>query len=176
MSDGRPSGLPEYGEYATPEEQAAASGVQPHWDPPVVAEPEPAGAAPQRWDVVLTIVLVAIGTFITINSIAGYADLPGTLAQIYAAYGYEGAVASAELASRVGIVLSIVNPALLVIAVVISAARLRAGRVTFWVPLLIGAIATVVSIVLFGVVLAGDPAFVDFLGTRTPVPTGTPAG
>lgn len=177
MSDERPA-RPEYGEYASPEDQAAASGVQPHWEPPAVAggAPEPERAAPRRWDVVLTVLLVAIGAYTTINSVGAYLDLPGTFQRLYDAYGYTGTFPATDLARPIGVVLAIVEPVALVLAVALSARQMRRGRVTFWIPLTIGAVATILASVLLVVVLWQDPGFVQFLGTPPAVTTPTPQG
>jgi hypothetical protein len=173
---------PEYGEFASPEEQAAAAGVQPHWDPPTLpasrSEPGAAAAttvaAPRRWDLTLTMVLIVLGTFATFNSFGGYADLAGTLNGLYKVYGYTGTVADPVLANRVGVAMNVVQVVALVLAVIVSARRLRAGRLAFPVPLIAALVAAVASVILVGSVLGSDPAFLEFLNSQPTMPTSTP--
>lgn len=172
MTDQRPR--PEYGEYATPEEQAEAIGTVPEAMQDItpqaivdVPAATPAAALPvqRRWDLVLTIVLVAVGTYVTFSSLSVYADLGGFMQEVYATYGYTGTLADPSLASAVGIALNIVQPVLLVLAVVLAARSLRAGRVTFWIPLAAGVLAFVIWFVLVVVIFVSDPGLMNYLQT-----------
>jgi hypothetical protein len=163
-------GRPEYGEYATPEEQAAAMGTD---IPVVVAEQLPvapplmavpvASAQPRRWDRILTIALLAMGTIFVISSTSTYADLPYSISEVYALYGFEGTHPDAELANSVGLAINIVQVVLLIIAIVLSWFTLRRGRLSFYIPLVAGVLANIVGTVLLTTLLLADPSFVDFM-------------
>lgn len=169
MSDTRPT--PEYGEYATPEEQAAAIGtvpeamqdITPQATPHAAVETPSSTLAPaRRWDVIATVALVVFGAYVTFSSIPQYADLQATIEQVFAGYGYTGTYANPSLAHGVGIALNIVQPIGLLIAVVFSARRLRSGRISFWIPLSTGIIVGIVSLALMAVVFLSDPSFMAF--------------
>ncbi|MFT4123674.1 MAG: DUF6264 family protein, partial [Microbacteriaceae bacterium] len=136
----------------------------------------PPAAGPRRWDLVVTVLLVAFGTLTTIDGMAGWLDLPATLSQLYTALGYDGAVEPVALAGRVGVALAILNPALLVIGIVVSSLRLRGGRLGFVWPLGTGIVAAFVSMVLLAIVLSADPGFLGFLGTPSTIPSVSPSG
>jgi drug/metabolite transporter (DMT)-like permease len=176
---------PEYGEYATPEQQAEAMGVvyeppkEPTAQTPAVAAPAATVTAtppalkaaadlpkqPRRWDLVLSIALVVIGTYVVLSSFATYGDLPYSLTQIYAMYGYDGSYPDIERANAVGLALNIIQPALLVIAVILSSRSLRRGRITFYIPLAGGILALIVTSILLTTLFLADPSFVEFMQT-----------
>jgi hypothetical protein len=177
MTADRP--LPQYGEYATAEEQAGASGL-PLGEGQAV--PAPAGqrsavpvVAPARrhWDFTLTLVLIAIGAFASINGIAASAELPETLRQVYAMYDYDGPGASAGLVRAIGMAMAVTPPILSVVAIVLSVARLRAGRIAFFIPLLAGVVAVLITIALMATLLTADPAFLEHLSA---LPAGSLPG
>lgn len=174
MTDARER--PEYGEYATPEEQAEAMGTPtaPFVEAAIV-EPEAladAAAAvtrpqPRRWDLVLTIALIVVGTYQVFTGFVSYSDLPYTLSQVYALMGYDGDYPDIERANAVGLAINIVQPVLLVIAILLAMRSLRRGRVTFYIPLIAGVVSTIILFVFFAVLLAGDPALMKFAETMS---------
>lgn len=169
MTDTRPR--PEYGEYATPEEQAEAmGGVLPVVETPapvvdVVAPPVVAEKQPRRWDLVTTIALIIFGIYTTISGFATYSDLAYSLGQVYALYGYDGQYPNAEQAASVGLVINIVQPVLLIVTIWLSTVWLRKGRVTFWIPLTAGLVSGITSSALLMTLLFADPGFVAFMMT-----------
>jgi hypothetical protein len=169
VTDSRPR--PEYGEYATPEEQAAAIGTVPEAVqditpqavvPNVTPAPALAAGQPRRWDMIATVLLLAIGAYVTVASFGQYADMQNTLQQTYAAYGYTGTFPNPDLTRTIGVTLNIVQPVVLILAALLSARFLRAGRVAFWIPLVGGVFVTIVTGVLFAVIVGADPAFVTY--------------
>jgi hypothetical protein len=167
VTDERPR--PEYGEYATPEEQAAAIGTVPEAmqdiTPQAVVpeeQPRPALSPARRRDLIASVALIVIGAWITFSSLAQYANLQATIEQVYTGYGYTGTYADPALASAVGITLNIVQPVALAIAAIFTARRLRAGKVAFWIPLVAGVVVSLISLALIVVVFAADPAFMAF--------------
>jgi hypothetical protein len=165
---------PEYGEYATPEEQAEAMGTPTApfveaaiVEPAALAEASAAIVTPQprRWDLVLTIALVVLGAYGVFNGFASNADLAYSITQAYTALGYDGQFPDIERANAVGLTLNIVQPILLALAVLLSGLSLRRGRVTFYIPLAAGVLSTIVSGILLMTLIYSDPGFWAFAQT-----------
>jgi uncharacterized membrane protein YhaH (DUF805 family) len=172
VTDARPR--PEYGEYATTEEQAEAMGVvyRPAVEPvePVAPQPQPVVPAaaivqPRRWDLVTTIALIVFGTYVTVSGFATYGDLPSALTQIYSMYGYEDGYDGTAAAATFGMVINIVQVVLLAVAAYLSSRRLRTGKVTFWIPLTAGILSSATSTTLLMILLFSDPGFMQFMTT-----------
>src|SRR4051812_33190602 len=171
MSDRPTSGpAPGYGEYAPRPPE-----------PPRTAEPErtaetelpatPTGARPHSavrrgpaWDRVLTIGLLTLGVLNVLAGIPQFLRLPETLDDAYAMQGF-GDYTADSLASAIGIAINVVSVVLLLVAVALSVARLRAGRLAFWVPLAAGATSAIVTIALMAVAMLGDPAISGYLSS-----------
>ncbi len=164
MSDRPTSGpAPQWGEYGpTPE--------HPPMPPPAAMEPEPElrreAAQPRRasasWDRVLTIALLVFGTFNVLTGIPQMLRLSQALDEAYASQGF-GDYTADSLATAMGIAVNVVNVLLLIAAVAASVRQLRAGRIAFWIPLVAGAVALIVTIVLIGAAMLGDPALPSYL-------------
>ncbi|WP_210479412.1 DUF6264 family protein [Naasia sp. SYSU D00948] len=166
MSDRPTSGpAPRWGEYGPAPEPA------PELPPPVAPAPEqpPATAARRAaptWDRVLTIALLVFGTVNVLTGIPQMLRLPDALDEAYAMQGF-GDYTAIALASAIGIAVNVVNVLLLIAAVAASIPQLRAGRIAFWIPLVAGAIALVVAVVLIGAAMIGDPALAAYLEQQT---------
>lgn len=184
MTDSRPR--PQYGEYASPEVQRAHIR-EPH-PTPDEASPEAdaratgsdsaglpgapvkkstvAGTASgaRRWDVVLTWVLLALGTFSVLTSIPGFLNLAETLEAAYQQVGI-GHFASSPLASALGVTAVVIQVVLLVAAFALSTRTLRAGKVAFWIPLVAGVVSIVAVTICMTVALVNDPAFIQYTQT-----------
>jgi hypothetical protein len=107
--------------------------------------------------VLLTFVLLAMGLVSVVQSLsigAVASTVRQTLETNYTALQHPGTLNGAAMISAVGM--------LVVYALVLwwSVVRLRAGKRTFWVPLLGGAVATVFSSIVFVVVVFQDDGFV----------------
>lgn len=76
-----------------------------------------------------------------------------------------GVFSNFAAANTAGAVVGAVSIGALILAVVVSVRRLRAGRIAFWVPLAAGALVFLVTFVAVTVVIAGDPAFIANLPT-----------
>jgi hypothetical protein len=192
MTEQRPR--PQYGEYASPEEQARAIGVPldpahhasashagtPHASaaqavtPP--AAPPAAPAAPvvgseaatprvrRSRDVVVTVVLLGIGLAWTLLSIPGTSDLAGTLDRTYALQGYTGHYGPVALASALGLAMNISTLVLWGISCAISIALLRRHRRAFYVPLIGAVVSGLVVVALTIVAMYNDPGLLAYLG------------
>jgi hypothetical protein len=162
---------PQFGEYATPEEQRARIQEPAPWQqepatpvmtdspaPGIPASPAPAERRPRPVDRIVTFALLAYGLVNVISSVPAFLD--------YGAY-------AETLLSMLGVDVQITDPAagkawgiaaVLVLAVgwcataVVSWWSVRRGRLTWWIPLVGGILFTFVSGALMAVPLMNDPA------------------
>ena len=170
---------PQYGEYASPDEQVAAGGfpVEPASvesrpvapgaaHAPPLAATRVAGAPPTQrtWDLALTVAFLVFGAYSVVSSIPGLLDFGATIKQMYSLSGY-GEYTEIALANGIGIGILVTQSVLFVVTVVLTLARLRAGKIAFFVPLIGGAVAGVVIFVLMIIAITMDPAFAASLGT-----------
>ncbi|WP_213813777.1 DUF6264 family protein [Glaciihabitans sp. dw_435] len=186
MTDPRPA--PQYGEYATPLEQAKAMGldavpVPEVTDAPAGVKRQPessaslartapaslavAGTRPRRgWDLGLTVALLTFGAYSVISTYAQYADLTTTLNYAYTLMNQMnmsgtklGAYTSVDLARTIGIALNATQIVVFVVTALVSILLLRRNRIAFYVPLIGAALTVIVTIILMFVALTGDPAY-----------------
>lgn len=167
MSDPRPR--PQYGEYATPEQQRAAIGVPEEVAAPS-APPEPAhrpptapattvAAQPTRLaDRIITVALLTYGLVTVIGAVPQLADFTGFAEQWMQMAGVEGDFTNTASGSLWGTVSVWVLVGGWILTAYLSWLSLSRRRVTWWIPL-VGAIVTfgIVTVCLV-VPLLGDPA------------------
>ena len=166
MSD-RPR--PEYGEYATPEEQSEASGVslEKQLPPPVagtqvrVAPPLGETVAPRGWDRVITTAFLAYGAFTLFTRFLTLDSTGESLKQSLASVGFTGFDSVAQI-NEVALTSAIVELGILAIAVMLSVRRLRSGKITFFIPLIAGVLATVIMAMIFMPIVVADPAYLTW--------------
>ncbi|WP_167041061.1 DUF6264 family protein [Salinibacterium sp. ZJ454] len=160
-----PAAQPQYGAYATPEQQAKARGIAP---PPEVVQPmlaAPVEARPKRQvDRIVSMVLLAIGFVNVTTSIPSWLNLPSTLQLAYDQLGI-GTYTATALADSLGVVAIVVQAAIWVAALAITVPLIRSNRLSWWVPLVAGAVAFLAVMVIVYIAMAGDPAFVANLTT-----------
>ncbi|MBK4347291.1 DUF6264 family protein [Lacisediminihabitans changchengi] len=176
MSESRPA--PQYGEFASPEQQAKAMGLP--WPPPPVAEPAarildpvPATATrsqrlgarlaiARRWDVMLCTILLAYGLYSVVSGLFQFADLAEITKQLFISQGI-GTYTPTALTPVLGAVINITNVLIYAATVYVTYRVLIRGNIAFYIPivgaLLAGAIGTVCLLVL----LFQDPSFVTYL-------------
>ena len=179
MSDQRER--PQYGEYASVDEQVAAGGyrVEPEpatpvapasptrFAPPSAAARVPGAPPAQRpWDLALTVAFLVFGAYSVVSSIPGLLDFGATINQIYALSGY-GDYTEIGLANTIGIVILVSQSVLFIATVIVTALRLRARKMAFFVPLIGGVVAGIVIFVLMLVAIASDPALAATLNTTS---------
>jgi len=176
---------PEYGEYATPQNQADAIAkalppVSPLLTPGThraAVTPAPSvarTAAPvltpsrprRRWDLFLSIALLAYGLLTVFGGLVQYSDIPAIINQAYAAQRI-GEFTSIEQAETVGTTIMVSNVALYAITAFLTVRLLRARRVAFYVPLIGGAIAATITVILILTLVVNDPAFREFVASVT---------
>jgi hypothetical protein len=174
MSDERPR--PQYGEYATPEQQAHAMGKRPipplRQLPEMPPSPDPAnrvldpaegiGSAPRATghpvDRVFTIVLLGLGLFQLLDSIQGYLDFRVALNQLATEFGLNYAAPAA--ATQAGYWILASNVVLLVLTAVVAIRFVRRSRISFYVPL-IGYV--LFEIVMVTIVMTIVPSFTHLM-------------
>jgi hypothetical protein len=189
MTDERPR--PAYGEYATPEQQAAAMGVH-RLEPASTAIPlsppppygrtvgprppapsagqqfgnQPGAAQPtsRRWDLFLTSLLIAYGLWSVISGIAEYSNLSSVAQKFYTTQGL-GTFTSSQpsLGTSLGLVINITGLVIFVVVVLLAYRLLRRGRIAFWVPLTGGVLAAIITVVCLMTYMFSDPAFAAHL-------------
>ncbi|MGF6821713.1 energy-converting hydrogenase Eha subunit C [Microbacterium sp. ZKA21] len=170
-----PAPRPQYGEYATPEEQRRLAGLPPVDAAPVVEEPvRPVAAAapvsapsarPSGADRIVTIALLAYGLVNVVMTAISYLDLPTVLQQSMDILGIEGDFtnfAPARLWGGIAAVILVIGYAL---TVLVAFRRLRAGKRSWWVPLVGAAVTMIVVTICIMIPMMGDPAFAAYLQT-----------
>lgn len=207
MSDHETRPRPQYGEYATPEEQLArikdisahpfsadlhaarpgAYGESSNGAPAATPAGPPNGpnnasskrsapshaaaprhpAAPQRSsaravDRVATLALLALGLYSVLSTVVTMTDLAGYLNDTMQQIGV-GTYTATPTTGVIALVISVVNVVLWLAGAVLSARSMRAGRVSFWIPLTAGVLVTLVTATCYGVLLMNDPSFVHYV-------------
>lgn len=170
---------PQYGEYASPEEQRIRAGLPPVEQVPAASASAPSAlqvkAAPQAKAVpptrrragrMITAVLLGIGLVNVLTSIPGFLDLASSLNQSLKMLGLEGSFsnfAAAKTWGTVGLIVMMVGYAF---TVWMSVRRIARGRSSWWVPL-VGFLVTMILVTIcVSVPMMGDPAFTQ--GMLTP--------
>lgn len=168
MTDQRP----QYGEYASPDEQRRLAGLPPLdgvtpaapvIEQPAPPKPEPSITKARPWDRIVTIALLAYGLVNVFMTGMSYLDLPTVMNKSMGILGIEGQFtnfAQGKLWGTTAAVLLVVG---WVITTWLSLRRLRTGKLTWWLPL-VGATATMLVVTICIMVpMAGDPAFMAYL-------------
>lgn len=187
-----PQGRPQFGEYATPEEQARRAGrtpdaavgehvvntVSPAMPPaPVAPVPAPtipdstASAAatagerrpPHPANRIITLALLGYGLFNVILSVISYSDTTSVMNEALSILGAQGEFTNHAQGRLWGTIASIVLITGWTLTAAWSVLRLRAGRVSWWVPLVGGVVFTIAASVCLTVPMFGDPAFLAVL-------------
>ncbi len=180
--NGRSRPRPQYGEYATPQEQAKIiADSLPPVSPLLVPSPVPQASRPpdastrvgtvpapstarrpRRWDLILSAALLGYATINVIGQLAARDTLAAILKQFFASQGI-GEYTPTALTTSLGNLLNVITLALFVLTVLATVWMLRRGRVAFWVPIAGGVLASIVALVFVVVLLGSDPAAVAYL-------------
>lgn len=173
------SDQPEYGERATPEEQAraiAASGGIQEWQrqahlPPAAehtstpaVEPRTKATSGYTVNRFATIVLLAVGLVAVLQSAFGYLDLATTIQTLYTQQGI-GEYTATELTTVIGISLVVLQALIWLITAYVSLKALSKGKTAWWIPLVGAGITFILTASLLAALLLADPAFTHYLGT-----------
>jgi hypothetical protein len=167
---------PQYGEYASVDEQIAAGGhvVEPDSVPtaapeilaPPVASTRVPGSPPRAWDLPLTVALLVLGGYSTVSSIPGFLSFASTLNDLYVASGY-GEYTSTALANGLGIGALVSQSLIYVVTVALAIARLRARKLAFFIPVIGAVVSGVVIFVLVLVAMTSDPALAAWVTSQS---------
>lgn len=165
---------PQYGERATPEEQAKAvaqsGGVQ-EWQrraaiPPAHKRhtPDNTSATPvSTFNRLATLILLGVGLVAVVQSAFGYLELGTTIQTLYTEQGI-GDYTSTQLTGVIGVSLIIVHAVVWTATAWVSLGVLARGRTSWWIPLVGALINFIIMALLLAVLLLADPAFQRFIG------------
>lgn len=167
---------PAYGEYATPEEQAARIQQPAAWQvapvAPVVTEaPEPGIPSPQPArspvarpaDRIITFALLAYGLVNVISSVIAFLDYEAYADTMLTMLGLDAELSDPEAARGWGIAAAVVLAIGWLATAAVSLWSARRGRLTWWIPLVGGVVFTVAAGILLAVPLLNDPTVWDAL-------------
>lgn len=171
-ADGRER--PRYGEYATPEEQRARiqvpdvtfaleTGASPESataSAPVVAPAtavEPTVRRPRVADRIATAMLLAFGLFNVVTSAPRLFDYDAYLDFFLGYLGVEGALADPGSGAGWGAAAAFVLIVGWLLTALVSWRSLRAGHLTFWIPLVAGIVFNITSAIFMIVPIMNDP-------------------
>ncbi|SEB35119.1 hypothetical protein SAMN04489806_0032 [Paramicrobacterium humi] len=171
---------PQYGEYASPEEQRRAIRVPaahnnepvPVADhtPPHASVPAPArggvdpiiAAARRRADRLATYLLLGVGLFSVLSTIPTLLQLPEVLTEVFTQFGIAAFTEVAYARTMAWVIL--VSQALLwVLALALSLRQIKRERMSWWIPFVIGVVANLVLLIGMSLVMIADPAFVQYV-------------
>lgn len=173
---------PQFGEYASPEEQSRRAG-RPLTPPVVPVPPVPAtvptapaesaaraaadaGRTAHPVDRMAAIALLAYGLWNVLTSIVTFLNPSSLMSTMLQTMGISGTFSNYAQARTWGIVAALV----LIVGWVLTAAwtilRLRRGRLTWWVPLVGGIVFVTLSTICMMVPFFSDPAVVSFLNDQ----------
>ncbi|MCW3491782.1 DUF6264 family protein [Microbacterium sp. SSM24] len=175
-----PRPRPQYGEYATPEEQRARIAQPdiglvyepaPVADEPVAAPPAPqAGAAAEPGtprsrpiDRIVTFALLAYGLVNVISSFSALIDYSSYAETMFSILGVDAELSDPAAGRPWGIAAAIVLAVGWLVTAAVSWMSLRRGRLSWWIPLLGGVVFTFTSAMLVLVPIMNDPAVWDAL-------------
>lgn len=134
--------------------------------------PRPAGApaGPRVGDRVVTIVLLVIGAFGALNTAASFFTLQQSLVMMSSMLGVDDPTIAGWV-GPLGTAGALVTLALYAVTAIYSVRRMRANRLTFWVPLVAAAISMVLVLVVQLIAMyGGAPDLIQQLQTD---PTGS---
>jgi hypothetical protein len=170
---------PQYGEYASPEEQRARAGL-----PPLGTEPaasEPAASAPDPTPSaaptvnrtapgrpvgrLVTFVLLGFGLVNVLSSIPQFVNMASTLNESMQMLGMEGEFTNYAAARTWGVVAVVILLVGYATTAWLSLRQLKRGRSAWWIPL-VGFVVTMSLVsACISVVMFSDPAFTTGLLT-----------
>lgn len=177
MSDSeRPK--PQYGEYASDDEQASAlvrSGVEPasvHPQALPASSVSPAAFPTQTptiaprprsaFDRIVTVFLISFGAVSIFGSATSFLNLGEKLPEIVAQQNM-GVFHSTDQTATIGIIIFATQVLLWSLTAVWSYRRIKRRKLAWWVPVLLGALSFVLLSILLGSALSADPSFISDL-------------
>lgn len=183
LHGGEPRPRPQYGEYATPEQQRAHIRQPAPSQAPVPVEQAPPQAPPAGapWmrghaasshahpvDRIVTIALLAYGALNVVFALPAYFNLPAYMKQVMTILGIAGDFTNLDGARLWGPIAAAVLVAGFAVTAWIAVRHVRRGRLSWWIPVVGAVVSYVLVAMCLTVVILGDPAFVQFAGTPRP--------
>lgn len=165
---------PQYGEYASPEEQRARAGLPPLGADPVASAPEPAptvsrptaSSAPARpIGRLVTLVLLGFGLVNVLSSIPQFVNMASTLNDSMQMIGIDGEFTNYAAARTWGVVAVVVLLVGYAVTAWLSLRQLKRGGSAWWIPLVGFVITMSLVSACISVVMFSDPAFTTGLLT-----------
>ncbi len=169
-----PRPRPQFGEYATPEEQRARIQEPAPWQIAPVAPPEPVAAGvptpgipaappvgvarPRAVDRIVTFALLAYGLVNVVSSIPAFLDYGAYAETMLAIVGVDVKMSDPGAGRGWGIAAVIVLSLGWLATAAVSVWNMRRGRLSWWIPLTAGILFTAIAGMLMAVPLVNDPA------------------
>ncbi len=151
--------VPRYGEYAPVTPNQPPAPLQPYGAPSYYA---PTGERPPRTaDMVVSIVLLGIGFISVLIAILNAFTITYQMDEIYSQYGIEGQYEPGAGAAIATAVIILSHLVLYVLAVVFTILLIRKRRISWWLPLSAGALASVIFMGTFVALVFSDSALLD---------------
>lgn len=174
MSDADPRPRPQFGEYATPEEQQARiqrPEVTEALEAGVAPQPAPAapasGTIPTRRgplvDRVITVMLLVYGLLSVVTTITQVLDFPAYAEQAAKVLNIDAQYTNLTAGFVWGAIAAVIYGVVYLATAVVTWRRLKAGRIAFWVPLVGFAVSTILGGACIAIALVNDPAYLSTL-------------
>lgn len=167
---------PQYGEYATPEEQRIRAGLPPVEPEPTASAPEPVPApveattpARRSGDRFITAALLGVGLVNVLTSIGQFTDLASTMNLTLQMLGIDAEFTNFAAARTWGVVSVFVLVLGYAVTAWLAIRRIVRKRTSWWIPLVGFAVTMMLVSACISVPMFGDPAFTEGLLTT---PTG----
>lgn len=165
--------VPRYGEYAPvapaqPENSGPPAPQAPvyqpmgqHYQPPAYGNQgyyPPNGARPLRTgDMIASVILLVIGGFAVLYAVLNAFTMNMQMEALYAQYGIDAAYEPGPASAVASAVIIISHLVLYALAVIFTITLIRKRRMSFWLPLSIGAVASIIFIATILVLAFSDP-------------------
>ncbi|HKT55218.1 MAG TPA: DUF6264 family protein [Microbacterium sp.] len=163
---------PQFGEYATPEQQRAhirqpmPEPPVPHPDQLLSASPASPGASPMQpraVDRLATIMLLGFGVVYVVLQLPQYFDFAALAGEMMKTLGIAGTFTNVTAGRIWGVVAAFLLVLGYLLTLLLALRRLRLGKVTWWLPL-VGAVLTYIVVgICVAVPVMGDPAVASYL-------------
>jgi hypothetical protein len=143
-------------------------GQQPYGQPAYGQQPYYGQVAPgQRplriGDVIVSVILLVVGFFSVLLTVLSSFSINEQMEVLYQDYGISESYNAGTGAAIAAAVLIISHILLFALAVIFTIPLIRRRRLSFWVPLVAGAIASVVFFATFIVLVMADPNLMDVI-------------
>lgn len=167
---------PQYGEYASPEEQRARAGLPPLNAEPAAsasaAAPAPTPApdaggpvAPRPAGRLVTLVLLGLGLVNVLSSIPQFVNMSSTLTESMKMIGIDGEFTNYAAARTWGVVAVVILLFGYAATAWLSLRQLKRGKSAWWIPLVGFAVTMSLVSACVSIVMFSDPAFTTGLLT-----------